>query len=42
MDANEDLYSDYDYDIGGVGSAPTSNPCQPETPGGFPAAGMGT
>jgi intraflagellar transport protein 88 len=42
MDANEDLYSDYDYDIGGFGSAPASNPFQPKTPGGFPASRMGT
>ena len=42
MDANEDLYSDYDYDIGGFGSAPSSNPFQPKTPGGFPASRMGT
>ena len=41
MDANEDLYSDYDYDIGGFGSAPSSNPFQPKTPG-FPASRMGT
>ena len=42
MDANEDLYSDYDYDIGGFGAAPSSNPFQPKTPGGFPASRMGT